>query len=102
MRDGVLCRKWVNYDGNDAKYLLVVPKSLQRFILSQLHDTGTSGAHLGISKTLNKVKERFFWYGLRSDVETWCANCEICGSRKGTHRKGKAPMKQYNLGMPME
>ena len=101
MRDGVLYRRWANCDGNDAKYILFVPKYLQRFILSQLHDS-TGGAHTGISKTLSKVKKRFFWYGLRSDVETWCATCDIYGSRKGTHRKDKVFMKQYNVGLPME
>ena len=101
LRDGVLYRRWVNCEGKEVKFLLVVPSSLKQFILGQLHD-GTAGAHLGISKTLFKVKERFFWYGLKSDVENWCATCEICGSRKGAHVKGKAPMKQYNVGLPME
>ena len=32
MRDGVLYRRWVNCNGKETKYLLVVPKSLQRFI----------------------------------------------------------------------
>ena len=48
------------------------------------------------------MKERFIWYGLRKDVENWCATCDICGSRKGGRAKGKAPMKQYNVGLPME
>ena len=101
IRDGVLFRKWVNLNGKENKYLLVVPKFLRRFILSQLHD-GVTGAHLGIAKTLFKIRERFYWYGLKSDVESWCARCEICGSRKGAYKSGKAPMKQYNVGLPME
>ena len=101
IRDGVLFRKWVNLNGKENKYLLVVPKFLHRFILSQLHD-GVTGAHLGIAKTLFKIRERFYWYGLKSDVESWCAGCEICGSRKGAYKSGKAPMKQYNVGLPME
>ena len=97
----MLFRKWVNLNGKENKYLLVVPKFLRRFILSQLHD-GVTGAHLGIAKTLFKIRERFYWYGLKSDVESWCARCEICGSRKGAFKSGKAPMKQYNVGLPME
>ena len=101
IRDGVLFRKWVNLNGKENKYLLIVPKFLHRIILSQLHD-GVTGAHLGIAETLFKIRERFYWYGLKSDVESWCACCEICGSRKGAYKSGKAPMKQYNVGLPME
>ena len=69
--------------------------------MSQLHDS-TAGAHLGIGKTMYKVRERFFWYAVRRDVEEWCVSCEICCSRKMSHRRARAPMKQYNVGLPME
>ncbi|MCG8078714.1 MAG: DDE-type integrase/transposase/recombinase [Candidatus Thiodiazotropha taylori] len=69
--------------------------------MAQLHDS-TTGAHLGIGKTLFKIRERFFWYAMKRDVEDWCEHCEICGSRKVFPKKGKAPMKQYNVGLPME
>ena len=69
--------------------------------MSQLHDS-TAGAHLGIGKTMYKVRERFFWYAVRRDVEEWCVSCEICCSRKMSHRRAWAPMKQYNVGLPME
>ena len=94
LRDGVLYRRWVNYDGKETRFHLVVPKSLQPLILRQLHN-GTAGAHLGIFKTLSKVKERYFWYGLRSNVESWCTTCEICGSRKQASVKRKAQINQF-------
>lgn len=101
IRAGVLYRRWENFNGKQIKFLLVVPKSLKHFILSQLHDS-TTGAHLGVSKTHLKIRERFFWYALKKDVREWCSSCEICGSRKMTQKKAKAPMKQYNVGLPME
>lgn len=101
IRAGVLYRRWENFNGKEIKFLLVVPKSLKNFILSQLHDS-TTGAHLGVSKTHLKFRERFFWYALKKDVREWCTSCEVCGSRKVTQKKGKAPMKQYNVGLPME
>ena len=94
LRDGVLYRRWVNCDGKETKFLLVVPRSLQPLILRQLHNS-TAGAHLGIFKTLSKVKERYFWYGLRSNVESLCATCEICGSRKQASVKRGAPINQF-------
>ena len=94
LRDGVLYRRWVNCDGKETKFLLVVPKSLQPLILRQLHNSN-AGAHHGIFKTLSKVKERHFWYELRSNVGRWCATCEICGSRKQASVKRKAPINQF-------
>ena len=81
--------------------MLVNPKTLRRFVLSQLHDS-TAGAHLGIGKILFKVRDRFFWYAMRRDVEGWCVSSEICCSRKMSHRRARAPVKQYNVGLPME
>lgn len=80
---------------------MVLPQSLRRFILSELHYS-TAGAHFGIPKKLFKIKDLFFWYTLKSAVENWCADCEVCGSRKLSQWKGKARTTQYNVGLPME
>ena len=101
IKEGVLYRRWESEDGKEIRFLMVVPKSLRRFVLSELHDS-TAGAHLGMGKTLCKVRDRFFWYAMRSDVEDWVGRCEICCSRKMSHRRVRAPMKQYNVGLPME
>ena len=101
VREGVMYRRWESDDGKEIKFLMVVPRSLRRFVLSQLHDS-TAGAHLGMGKTLGKIRDRFFWYAMRKDVEDWCNRCEVCCSRKMSLRKSKAPMKQYNVGLPME
>ena len=101
IREGVLYRRWESENGNDIKFLVIVPKTLRQFVLSQLHD-GVTGAHLGIGKTLGKVRERFFWCALKRDIEEWCVRCKICCSRKMSHKQAKAPMKQYNVGLPME
>ena len=43
--------------------------------MRQAHDCVTSG-HFGISKTLAKVKQGFYWIGCRNDVKAWCKQCE--------------------------
>ena len=55
LREDVLYRRWESDDGREIKFLLLVPKTLRQFILSQLHGS-TTGAHLGIEKTLFKVR----------------------------------------------
>ena len=61
----------------------------------------TSG-HLGISKTLSKVKERLYWVNCHRDVEVWCLRCDAWAKRKGPQRKNKTPLKKDISGAPME
>jgi hypothetical protein len=61
-----------------------------------------TGGHLGIRKTLSKVKKRYFWYKMRQYVKYWCNKCDICASKKSPNKKPRTPMKQYSVGAPWE
>ncbi|KAJ8921328.1 hypothetical protein NQ315_002942 [Exocentrus adspersus] len=63
---------------------------------------GVGGGHVGINKTLDKVRERFYWFGSRSDVEEWCRRCETCAASKGPRTPSRGKMQQYNVGAPFE
>ena len=78
-------------------FLVVLRKTA--FVL--LHETATSG-HLGQQRTYTRIKQRFYWYHCKEDIEYWCRACDVCASRKQPYRKAKAPMKQYNVGYPLE
>jgi hypothetical protein len=81
MINNVLQRQWVSDVGNTTEYQIVIPKCLKEYILKQLHDNATSG-NLGVKKTLRKVRQRFYWYGLRKNVELYCKKCKVCASKK--------------------
>lgn len=70
-------------------------------ILRQLHD-GASGGHIGVHKTLQKVRERFYWTILKENIKDWCRKCVTCASANGPLRRKKAPLKTYNVGAPFE
>ena len=57
---------------------------------------------MGQQKTVSKIRQRFYWYHCRGEIEYWCRICDVCASRKQPHRKAKAPMKRYNVGYPLE
>ena len=101
VRDGVLFRKWESERGDEISWRLVLPDRLRADVLKQLHDSPAAG-HLGIKKTTERVKARFYWCGLRRDVELWCVRCDVCASRKKPSKTPRAPMKTYNVGAPME
>ena len=99
--DGILYKRKPNEMPLNNKPRIVLPTNLRKKCFTLLHDN-VSGAHLGSQKTLGKIKERFYWYGCRKDIEYWCRTCDICASRKPPYRRAKAPMKQFNVGYPLE
>ena len=47
------------------------------YCFTVLHDASTAG-HLGVQKTLNKLKQKFYWVGKRKDVKERCRHWDIC------------------------
>lgn len=98
IKDGVLCRKWAS--DKKVYHQVIVPLSERREILEQCHDARTSG-HLGVSKTLERVRNRFYWTGLQSDVRSYVTGCPQCRKRKN-RSAGKSFMQLDPTGSPLE
>lgn len=99
---GVLVKRWVESSGvgSDA-YVVIVPRTLRSELLRELHAGATSG-HLGEKKTLCRLRQRFYWVGMRKDVSEWCKACDVCSAKKGPVRRNRAPLQVYCVGAPME
>ncbi len=67
VQHGVMYRKWENDYGTETELQMIVPRRLRNLILTQMHDSVTAG-HLGVKKTLLRVRHRFS--GMDSE-ETW-------------------------------
>ena len=93
MRDGILYRHWkdVPGGGTQPRLQLLLPPNIVPEVLQKLHSSPTGG-HLGISKTLEKARARFYWPRQRYDVRDWCNRCEICSSRKSPIPKSCPPL----------
>uniref|UniRef100_L7LVQ9 RNA-directed DNA polymerase n=1 Tax=Rhipicephalus pulchellus TaxID=72859 RepID=L7LVQ9_RHIPC len=77
--DGLLYKK--NYSATGSRYLLVVPKSLRVSILRAMHDDPTSG-HLGATRTLYRLQERFYWPKMHQTTQHYVSSCDECQRRK--------------------
>ena len=66
-----------------------------------LHDNICSG-HLGISRTIARVRARFYWLGYKQDIINKCDTCHVCQARKMPVKPTKAPLKPCIVGIPME
>ncbi|KAK9882510.1 hypothetical protein WA026_021857 [Henosepilachna vigintioctopunctata] len=85
----------------EVKTLLVVPRSRVDVLLQEIHG-GSSGAHFGVNKTIDRISERYYWVNCREDVEAWCRKCETYAATKGPPKKSHGKMQTYNVGLPFE
>ncbi|UYV63086.1 K02A2.6-like, partial [Cordylochernes scorpioides] len=101
VENGLLKRVWESADGRSTKMQLVVPEVKIPCVLREVH-SGASGSHFGVTKTLRKVRERFYWVYCREDVENWCRRCTTCAASKGPQTRFRGKMREYNVGAPFE
>ncbi|KAL5011180.1 hypothetical protein ScPMuIL_011737, partial [Solemya velum] len=76
----------------------VLPTEFKSLVLTSLHnDMG----HLGIARTYNLVRDRFYWPGMQKDVEEWIRKCPRCLHRKSNTNE-RAPMVSIESTQPLE
>ncbi len=66
-----------------------------------MHDSVLSG-HLGYKKTLEKIFQKFYWFGVREDVRIYIASCEICGANSLPNHHPRAPLGDMRVGAPLD
>ena len=87
-----LLHQWWYPSGRRTKELrsqLEIPATFRHEILVACHDSPLSG-HMGINKTYEKVRERYFWKGMFKDCEHWVQSCVDCSMKKTPKNKQKA------------
>ncbi|CAK9812938.1 Retrovirus-related Pol polyprotein from transposon 17.6 [Anthophora plagiata] len=60
-------------------------------ILEEAH-CSTVGGHKGVTKTYNRIRQRFYWEHLKDDVQNFVRGCARCQLKKITRNKTKQPM----------
>lgn len=78
-------------DVNSGRHRIVVPACYRLHILRCCHDD-LGGSHLGKTKTLDKVAQRFYWLGMAADVRDYVAACVCCSARKSPRGANKLPL----------
>ncbi|CAC5409896.1 unnamed protein product [Mytilus coruscus] len=89
-----LWSQWNNLELRDG---LIYRRTKKGFF----HDDKCS-AHLGIHKTLAKIRQSYYWPGLQNDVRTYINGCDKCSKRKSPQKSKRAPMALVEANGPME
>jgi hypothetical protein len=87
----------------DTNLQAVVPSNERRTVLALYHDNRSS-RHLGVSKTLSKIRQGNHWPGHQADVRACIAGCDRCCRGKEFQQSKRAPMQLhvYQSGAQME
>ncbi|CAI5661042.1 unnamed protein product [Oreochromis niloticus] len=85
----------------EERWQVVVPRSLRSAVLEACHGSTGSG-HFGVSKTLRRLRQGYYWDQQRRDVEDFCRSCDACSSYKGPQEQCRAQLQQQPAGDPME
>ena len=85
---GLLYRIWqpkgVKNGGAQECEQLVLPAPCRSVVLHLAHKVTMAG-HLGVTKTKDRVLQRYYWPGIFKDVAQYCRTCEVC--QRSTPRK---------------
>ncbi|KAL0821581.1 hypothetical protein ABMA28_005033 [Loxostege sticticalis] len=84
MSHGVLHRYDPEADSDEVQ--LVVPSSKREEVLKEFHDSPIAG-HQGVERTLHRIRQRYFFVGMRRYVTEYLKKCIECQKYKPTNLK---------------
>ena len=77
---------------------MVVPDDLEvkSLLVSELHSVPYA-AHLGLQRTIDKVRIYFWWKGMAGDVREFVEACPICQLEKTNHTMKKGSLQSLAI-----
>ena len=83
---------------NRNTWTIVCPKQLRLVIIQQYHGQH----HSGVNKTYRRIKLKWFWPGLTSQIRTSVRRCEICQAAKHSNPNKKEYQQRLFAGRPWQ
>uniref|UniRef100_A0A914LJ70 RNA-directed DNA polymerase n=1 Tax=Meloidogyne incognita TaxID=6306 RepID=A0A914LJ70_MELIC len=83
---------------------ILVPENLRKKVMEEYHNDTLQGGHLGVKRTLEKIKRNMFWDKMGSDVNEFVKNCDACQKRKviGLHQSKEPITPMEPSGRPFQ
>ena len=89
-------------DDGSIRQLLIIPKNMVNTVLKFIHSSVFHG-HLGVRKTLDKVKLRFYRPGIKLQVSKFIKSCDVCQKVKNPNTpNNKAKLQPLRPTEPLQ
>ena len=89
--DGLLYRVREVKTQEEPELQIVLPLKCRESVLELAHSAPLAG-HFGKRKTTERILKRFFWPGVRKEVQALCRSCPKC-QKTAVVQKNRAPLK---------
>lgn len=105
--DGFVYKKMEHSSGisdilDQRTWKLWIPSALRLSLIRSAHDPPNK-SHGGISKTLHRLRERYFWPYMAEDVREFRKQCEKCSEFKSPNTTLKTPLgKTFQVEKPFQ
>jgi len=96
LQSGVLVRR-----SDDNVLQLLVPAELRR-TLFDINHAGQLAAHLGAERTLQQLRQAYWWPGMKRDVTLWYKECAVCATSKPPPSRPHGPLQKTIAASPMD
>ena len=73
----VLCFRKAN-----GKSLRIIAPEIIKPMLMEYYHSSTIGAHMGIRKTIHRIRKEYHWENMNSEITKFVKQCETCTLRK--------------------
>ena len=100
IRDGILFPNFEPTDGHLAYFQQIVSPSLVTEIITSLHNSVTAG-FLGAYKTLEKIRQRSYWPGFKTDVRHHILRCDKCQKQSCLPQKHQRALVDWKISLPL-
>uniref|UniRef100_A0A665VGA2 Gypsy retrotransposon integrase-like protein 1 n=1 Tax=Echeneis naucrates TaxID=173247 RepID=A0A665VGA2_ECHNA len=97
LKRGLLFRVIKRSLGKDVSQL-VLPAQYRPMVFRAMHD---DIGHLGMERTTELIKDRFYWPKMASDIAMYIQNCGRCVARKSIPKRA-APLQQITSTGPLD
>ena len=90
MHKGILVRQFFDDVGKISHYQIFVPKHLRNEVVYRIHNSPTGG-HLGIVRTANEFRPRFYFPGFTEFLTDYIENCLSSSTLKKVSKRQLNP-----------
>jgi transposase InsO family protein len=76
--DGILYKLLCNRNAPIKRKLIYVPHSMINSLLFSYHDNPLIGGHFAVQRTLEKLKQKFWWPDMKQNIINYIKSCVVC------------------------
>ena len=89
VEDGIIFKRTLFDNGfeesSESRWKLWVPTGLTSTLIEKAHNPETA-SHGGIAKTVNRLRQFYYWPGMVQQVTRYIQNCQVCKESKPSNR----------------